>query len=81
VLDGDPAPLPKRVTYHTVRPTFIAAKRLDGSRKIPLGTKVGLGTGHAVFHRDTAPQKGGTAPPQVSAHVYCGQMVANLSYC
>ena len=34
VLDGDPAPLPKRGggTLPNFRPIFIVAKRLDGSR-------------------------------------------------
>ena len=48
---------------------------------MPLGTKVGLGSGHIVLHGDPSPppkKERGTAP-QFSAHAYCGQMVAHLS--
>jgi len=40
-----------------------------------LGMEVGLGLGHIVLDGDPAPppQKGGTAPPQFSAPVYCVQ--------
>jgi len=48
--------------------------------KIPLGTKVGLPSQHCVAWGASLP-----APkrhsPQFSAHVYCGQTVAHLSYC
>ena len=42
MLDGDPDP-PKRDTAPNFRPMFVMAKRLDGSIKTPLSTKVGLG--------------------------------------
>jgi len=32
VLDGNPAPLPKRGTAHNLRPMSVVAKRLDGLR-------------------------------------------------
>jgi len=48
---------------------------------MPLGTKVGLGPGHIVLDGDQLPQKGHTSPPHFSGHVYCGQTVAQLSYC
>jgi len=35
--------------------------------------------GHTVLDGDPAPPK--TDTPQFSAHVYCGQTVAHLSYC
>jgi len=39
-----------------------------------LGMEVGLGPGHIVLAGDPAPlPKGGRAPPQFSAHFYCGQ--------
>jgi len=46
--------------------------------KMPLGTEVGLSPGHIVLDRNPAfpppPQKKeGTAAPQFSSHVYCGQ--------
>jgi len=50
--------------------------------KMQLGTEVGLGPGDIVLHGDPAPPtERGTAAPQFSAHVYCGQTVAHLSYC
>ena len=47
---------------------------------MPLGTKVALGPGHIVLDVDPASpsEKGHT--PQFSAHVYCGQIVAHVSY-
>jgi len=43
--------------------------------KMPLGMELGLGPGDFVLDRDPAPPypKGGGAPPQFSAHFYCGQ--------
>ena len=40
-----------------------------------LGMEVGLSPGDFVFNGDPAipPQKRGGAPPQFSAHLYCGQ--------
>jgi len=39
-------------------------------------TQVGLGHGYIVLDGDPAlPHQRGTAPPQFSAHIYCGQMV------
>jgi len=48
---------------------------------MPLGREVGLDPGDIVLDGDPppAPQRG--TAPQFSAHVYCGQMVAHLSYC
>ena len=45
---------------------------------MPFGTEVGLGPGHIVLDGDPAPQKGGIAAPQFSAHVYCGQTVGSM---
>jgi len=52
---------------------------MAGWIKMPLGMKVGLGPGHIVLLGDPAPPKGHS--PQFSAHVYCGPVVAHLSYC
>jgi len=40
---------------------------------MPLGMELGLGPGDFVLDGHPAPprQKGGEAPPQFSAHVYC----------
>jgi len=46
---------------------------------MPLGRKVGLDPSDIVFDGDqlpSPPQKGDRAPPQFSAHVYCGQPAA-----
>jgi len=43
-----------------------------------LGMEVGLSPGHIVLDGD--PLKGAQHPAHFSAHVYCGQTVANLSY-
>ena len=41
---------------------------------MPLGTEVGLSSGDFVFDGDPAPSpKRGGAPPQFSAHLYCGE--------
>ena len=43
--------------------------------KVPLGQEVGLRPSDTELDGDPAsrPQKGGTAPPQFLANVYCGQ--------
>ena len=42
-----------------------------------LGLLVGIGPGHIVLDGDPAPPpQRGTAPPQFSAHIWCGQMAA-----
>jgi len=82
MLDGDPPPpLPpqkkKRGTTATPLlfgpPMSIVAKRLHGWIKVPLGSEVGLGPGLIVLDGDQLPplQKGGTAQPPFSVHIYC----------
>ena len=41
--------------------------------KLVLGMEVGLSPGDFVLDGDSAPPKGGRAPPQFSAHFYCCQ--------
>jgi len=49
---------------------------------MPLGKEVGLGPGHIVLDGDpVGTQRPTAAPPHFSAHVYCGQTIAHLSYC
>ena len=45
---------------------------------MPLGMELGLSPSDFVLDGDPAlpPQKGGRAPPQFSAHFYCGQTAA-----
>jgi len=42
--------------------------------KMKLGMQVGLGPGHIVLDGNSASSQRGTAPPQFSAHICCGQM-------
>jgi len=63
VLDGDPAPLPKK----EADPQFSAhvyCSQTAGWIKMALGMEVGLGQVHIVLDGDTAPlhKKGGRAP-------------------
>jgi len=63
--------------------TLVHCGRTVGWIKMPLGTEVGLGQGDAVLDGDPAPPRKGAQqpPPHFSAHVYCSQSVAHLSYC
>jgi len=50
---------------------------------MPLGTAVGLGSGHIVLHGDPAPPESGhtahsSQPPQFLAHVCCGQTAGSI---
>jgi len=76
VLDGDPAPLPKKGGKPP--PQFSAhvyCGQTAGWIKMTLGMEVGLGPGHIVFDEDQATlrKKGHTHPHPILAHVYCGQ--------
>jgi len=50
---------------------------------MPLGKEVGLGPGDIVLDGGPAPSRKGAVGhgPQFLAYVYCGQMVALLSWC
>jgi len=94
VLDGDPAPLPKRGTA----PHFSAHVCCGQTArwiKTPLGTKA-YASAQATLLGEGRPRprlhcvrwgpsfslpEGAQPPPHFSAHVYCGQTVAYLSYC
>jgi len=81
VLDGDPAPLPKR-GHSPQFSAHVCCSQTAGWIKMPLGTKEGLGPGHVVLHGDLAlPKKGTASPEKNSVHVYCGEMVSHFSYC
>jgi len=73
VLDGDPAPLPKKEqSPPNFRPNFIVAKRLDASR---CHLRRCLSPGDFVLDGDPAPYpKRGS--PLFSAQAYCGQTAA-----
>jgi len=56
---------------------FVHFAQTVGRIKMKLGMQVGLGSGHIVLDGDpAAPPQRGTAPPQFSAHICCGQMAA-----
>jgi len=84
VLDGDSAPSPQKGTQQppSFWPMSIVVKTARWI-KMPLGMEVGLGPGDIVLDGDPAPfpPKRATAPPPFLARVYCGEMVAHLSYC
>jgi len=68
VLDGDPAPLPKKGAEP---PPQFSAHVLCGQTaewiKLALGMEEGLGAGHIVLDGDPAPPQKGHSP-QFSAH-------------
>jgi len=77
VLDGDPAPLPKRSTAQSS--AHVLCGQMAGWMKMPLGTEVGLGSGNSVRWGPSSPQR--TKAPNfwpmsivaLAAHVCCGQ--------
>jgi len=73
VLDGDPAPPPKKGTATTQFSAHVYCGQMAGWIKMPLSTEVGLGPRDVVLDGGPAPPSKGTAP-QFLAHVYCGQM-------
>jgi len=46
-----------------------------------LSTQGGLSPGDTALDGDPAPPPRKGAAPYFSAHVYCGQAIAHLSYC
>jgi len=62
VLDGYPAPLPKRGT-HTQFSAHICCGQTAGWIKMPLGTEAGLGPGDIVLDGDWGPSFPKRAPP------------------
>jgi len=69
VLDGNPAPLPKKGGRAPSPPKFSAhvyCGQTAGWIKMPFGMEVGLGPGHTVLDEDSAPlisEKTGHSPP------------------
>ena len=84
VLDGDPVPLglPKKgaAAPHQFFSVYVYCDQTAGWIKMALGMEVSLSPGDFVLDGDPAPaQKGGGAPPQFSAHFYCGQMAVCIN--
>jgi len=74
LLDGYPAPLPKKGAEPP--PQFLAhfyCGQMAGCIKMPLGIEVGLRPGDLVLDGDPAPLPKNGRSPQFLAHVYCGQ--------
>ena len=58
----------------------VCCDQTAGWIRMPLGTEVGLGSGDIVLDGGpSCPKK--VHRPHFSTHVYCGQTVADLSYC
>jgi len=87
VLDGDPASLPPKKggggAQNIQFSNYVCCgQTAAGWIQMRLGAKVGLCPDHIMLHGDPAhPPKGHSTPFQFSVDVYCGQMVAHLSYC
>ena len=67
VLDGNPAPSPKRGRSLAKFLAHVYCGQTAGWIKMPLGMKVDLSPGDFVVDGDPA------GAPRFSAHVYCGQ--------
>jgi len=77
-LDGDPAP--SKGAQPPIFGPYPLYDQTAGWIKMPLSTEVNLiGSGDFVLYGDPAPPPVGAW--HSSAHVYCGQTVAHLSYC
>jgi len=61
--------------------TLVYCGETVGRIKVKLGTEVGLGPGHIVLDGDLASTRQEHSSSLFSAHVYCGQTVARVSYC
>jgi len=79
VLDGDPAPPPKKRRGHS--PQFSANNYCDQTARcirIPLSTEVGLGPGDTVLDGDPASPPFKRAQTPTFDHVYCGQTTGRV---
>jgi len=61
--------------------TLVYCGKTAGWFNMKLGVEVGLGPSHIVLDGDPVSSSPKGHSPQFSAHVYCGQTVAHLSYC
>jgi len=74
MLDGDPAPLPKKGAQPPPFSADVCCGQTAEWIKMPLDTRP-----HSVTWGPSSPLEGESHV--YSAHVYCGQTVAHLSYC
>ena len=82
-LTGTQLPSPKK-RHSPQLSVHVCCGQTAGWIRIPLRAEVGHGPGNVALDGDPAPlTERGTAAPQFSAHVYCGQMIAHqvLSSC
>jgi len=79
VLDGDPPPPPKGAQPPIFCPCLLWLNDCVDQDATWYGGR-SCGPGDIVLDGDPAPLKG-AQHPHFSAHVYCGQTVAHLSYC
>jgi len=81
-VNGSPCAIGPLSVLSCLSVTLVYCGQTVGWIRMPLGTKVGLGSGHIVLDGDPAPLlRTGHSSPHFSAHVYCGQTVAHLSNC
>jgi len=77
VLDGDPAPIPKKEAGPQFSAHFYCGQMAEWI-KMALGMEVGPGPVHIVLDVDTAPLPKKGQSPQFSAHLYCGQTAGSI---
>ena len=78
VLDGDQLP---QGTQPLPISADVCCGQTAGWIKMPLGTAVGLGPRDIELDGDPAPLTNWHSSPPLFGYVYCGQMVAHVSYC
>ena len=80
VLDGDPAPLPKR-GWSPQFSAHVYFGQTAGWMKVPLSMEVDLSPGHIVLDRDSALIREGGQQPPLFWPMSVVATVAHLSYC
>ena len=78
VLDGDPAPLPKKGAEPPQFSAHIYCGQMAGCIKMPLGMEVGLSPGDCVLDGNPPPfpRRGGAPNCRPTSIVYCSQTAA-----
>jgi len=75
VLDGDPAPLPKKGAQPFLQfSAHVYCDQTAGLIKMKLGMQIGLGPSHTVLDEDPATPLRKMHSPQFLAHICCGEM-------
>jgi len=71
VLDGNPAPPPKKGAQPPIFGPYVRCGQMAGWIKMPLGMEVGIHSGHIVPHWDPAPLPKRGQSPKFSVYVCC----------